>query len=154
MPFLGLPWTGTGTEAPAWSDAIRAAVAWALSFTRDSAPPERMIGATALKRRISANPERGSAMQLTWPSKDPVEVLDYGIDWTPRDFGGDPLISCDAVVLSGDVTIAKPANVDPSGVTTTIWLQGGTSGVRSVVMVTGRTQSGRVAIERVRVLVK
>lgn len=153
MAYLGIPWTGTGTVAATWVAGIRAAVAWALSFTRDSAPPERTVGATALSRRVKANPETGKPMHLTWTSKDPAEVLDYGIDWTPRDFGGDPLISVDQVVESGDVQILR-GSVDPSATSTTAWLSGGTDGTRSVVRVTGRTQSGRVAVERCRILVK
>jgi len=153
MAWLGVKWTGTASGSTTWTSGVLAAVAWLLSFVRDSAPPERTIGATALIRRVPANPERGRPMQLTWPAKEPAEVLDYGIDWRERQLGEDPLVSAQYEVMSGDVSIDRDS-VDPSGYSTTAWLSGGTINTRSVVKVTARTQSGRVMIERVAINVR
>lgn len=88
-------------------------------------------------------------MALTWPDKDPEEVLDYQIDWTDR--------------LDGD-TIATSAWTVPTGITqnsntftttaTTIWLSGGTLDERYELTNRITTAGGRTMDQSVRVKIK
>lgn len=87
---------------------------------------------------------------LTWPDKDPNEVLDYAIDWTAR--------------LDGD-TIAASTWIVPIGITrdsdsfsasaTTIWLSGGDTGVTAGHVLTNRitTAAGRIMDQSVTIRV-
>lgn len=80
---------------------------------------------------------------LSWPAKDPDEVLDYQINWSASLYG-----------LDGDDTITASTWIVPAGIaknaeshnddTTTIWLSGGTAG--STYEITNRitTAAGRV----------
>lgn len=60
-------------------------------------------------------------MVLTWPNKDPDEVLDYKVDWEAR-------LALDTIVTS---TFTVPAGITQNSsafddTTTTVWLSGGT----------------------------
>jgi hypothetical protein len=60
-------------------------------------------------------------MTLSWPTKDPDEVLDYKIDWTDRLEDDETILSSTWIVPVGltqnsSITQAK---------TTTVWLSGG-----------------------------
>lgn len=78
-------------------------------------------------------------MALTWPFKDPNEVLDYSVDWSAR-LGSDTISASTWVVPSG-ITKNSDSNTTTA---TTIWLSGGTEGdsyslVNRVVTAGGRT---------------
>jgi hypothetical protein len=60
-------------------------------------------------------------MALTWPNKDPDEVLDYELDWSAR-LGTDTISSSTWTVPTG---ITKNSDSHTT-TTTTVWLQGGT----------------------------
>jgi len=62
-------------------------------------------------------------MALSWPFKDPDEVLDYQIDWTAR-LAGDTISTSDWDVEAG-ITMDSESNTDT---TATIWISGGTVG--------------------------
>lgn len=83
------------------------------------------------------------------PNKDPDEVLDYAIDWTPR-LGADVIVSSTWVVPVG---LTKESDTH-STTDTTIWLSGGTSG--DVYQMTNRvvTSGGRTMEEDRELLVK
>lgn len=57
--------------------------------------------------------------------KDPDEVKDYGIDWSPLLTGGDTLLSSTWTVVDGTVTIDSNTFTTTA---TTVWLSGGTVG--------------------------
>jgi hypothetical protein len=83
---------------------------------------------------------------ITWPFKDPNEVLDYEIDWAAR-IGDDP-ISTVTWTVPGGITQASNAL---SGTVTTIWLSGGTAGTSydvgcRVVTTGGRTHDETATI--------
>lgn len=63
-------------------------------------------------------------MNLTWPPKDPQELLDYDVDWTDR-LNGDTITDSVWSIAKGTVTIS-----DQSATTTDtkVWLAGGTLG--------------------------
>lgn len=88
-------------------------------------------------------------MSLTWPFKDPDEVLDYQLDWSAR-------LAVDTIATS---TWIVPANITKDSdsnttTTTTIWLSGGTLG--DLVEITNRitTAAGRTMDQSVRLKIK
>lgn len=73
---------------------------------------------------------------LTWPAKDPNEVLDYEVDWAaedePRLETGETLITSTFSVTEGDVVIDS-STFAASGLAT-VWLSGGTAGTKCVIL--------------------
>lgn len=66
---------------------------------------------------------------LSWPAKDPDEVLDYSIDWgTNRLQTGETIDTSDWSVITGSVVIAGSPAPSINAGTTTVWLTGGTDG--------------------------
>ena len=59
---------------------------------------------------------------LTWPPKDPDEVLDYQILWSRR-LDGDTITTSTFFVADGSVTIDSESNTTAIA---TVWLSGGT----------------------------
>lgn len=83
---------------------------------------------------------------ISWPFKDPNEVLDYEIDWSAR-IGGDAISSVTWTVPSG---ITKDRDA-VSGDIAAIWLSGGTAGTSydigcRVVTTGGRTYDETVTL--------
>ncbi len=82
---------------------------------------------------------------LTWPSKDPDEVLDYQFDWAdaddPRLETGETLLTSDFSVVSGDVVIDSDDFVGTG--LTTVWLSGGTTGTVCIIRNLVTTSGGR-----------
>lgn len=89
-------------------------------------------------------------MALTWPFKDPDELLDYTLDWSGR--------------LAGDDTIATSVWTVPSGITnedeektgtsTTLWLSGGTEGQSYSFLNRVTTAGGRIMDQTVTLKLK
>jgi hypothetical protein len=84
-------------------------------------------------------------MMLSWPSKDPGDVLDYQLDIEPALVGneGDTIDSVDVEVdpsQPGDLALD---NVAADGYTVVIWLSGGQAGVTYNVTVRTTLASGR-----------
>jgi hypothetical protein len=78
---------------------------------------------------------------LTWPAKDPDEVLDYDFDWaTYRLAQGETINTSTWTVVEGDVVINSSTNV--AGVTT-VWLSGGTVNTKCVLTNHIVTSQGR-----------
>lgn len=82
---------------------------------------------------------------LSWPVKDPNEVLDYQIDWAddeePRLVTGETLTSSTFSVVEGTVVINSQSYV-VTGLTT-VWLSGGTAGERCTILNRVTTSAGR-----------
>lgn len=77
---------------------------------------------------------------LSWPSKDPDEVLDYEIDWS-KWLDGD-------TIRTSVFDLATPAglNIDnqaKTATTSTVWLSGGTDGQLAQVHCRITTTGGR-----------
>lgn len=90
-------------------------------------------------------------MALSWPSKDPDEVLDYVHDWSAR-LASDPITGTPtATVTLGDVTIDS---VSTSSNETTVWLSGGTNGTLCKVELECSTTGGRTFQETVQLWVR
>jgi hypothetical protein len=84
-------------------------------------------------------------MALTWPDKDPDEVLDYMIDWTARLAAGETIASASWSVDSG-LTVDSFSHTDTA---TTIWLSDGTHFKTAVIRCLVVTNQGRTMEERV-----
>lgn len=88
---------------------------------------------------------------LSWPSKDPDEVLDYQLNWAdpedPRLETGETLTSSSWTVAEGDVAIQSDSYVS-SGLTT-VWLTGGSDGVKCELLNRVVTSAGRTYDETV-----
>lgn len=82
---------------------------------------------------------------LTWPTKDPNEVLDYEVDWAaedePRLETGETLVTSVFSVTEGTVVIDSD-DFAPSGLAT-VWLSGGTDGEKCVILNRVTTSEGR-----------
>ena len=83
-------------------------------------------------------------MSLSWPFKDPDEVLDYQIDWTAR-LAGDTISTSDWDVEAG-ITMNSESNTTT---TATIWISGGTSGedytfTNHIVTADGREEDAQI----------
>jgi hypothetical protein len=83
---------------------------------------------------------------ITWPAKDPNEVLDYEFDWADEETGprlvtGETLLSSDFSVVEGDVVIDSE-DFEATGITT-VWLSGGTAGTLCKILNRVTTSGGR-----------
>lgn len=86
-------------------------------------------------------------MALTWPDKDPDEVLDYLLDWSARLADGETIATANWTVDS-----ASGLTIDTSSLTdttTTVWLSDGTPPKTAVIRCTITTNQGRTMEERV-----
>lgn len=86
-------------------------------------------------------------MVLTWPAKDPDEVLDYQINWTAR--VDDDTIATSTWIVDDGITQDSDTFSDSA---TTIWLSGGTVGelyslVNRITTTGGRTMDQTVHIK-------
>lgn len=89
--------------------------------------------------------------KLTWPEKDPDEVLDYDIDWSARMADGDAIVSSVWTKVSGSVVIDSDSS---SSAATKIWLSGGTLGETCEFLNRVTTNDGRVMDQTVYLKVK
>ena len=93
---------------------------------------------------------------LTWPAKDPDEVLDSDLDWAdpeaPRLETGEVLTSSQFSVVEGDVVIDSQEYA-PSGVAT-VWLSGGTAGMVCIILDRVTTSLGRTYDQSVKLRIK
>ncbi|EHJ62821.1 DUF4054 domain-containing protein [Novosphingobium pentaromativorans] len=76
---------------------------------------------------------------ITWPSKDPDEVLNY--TWQPGNDSGDAIASYTATVATGTVAIESDSKTDTS---VTVVLSGGTSGEAAALTLRATTDAGLV----------
>ena len=88
---------------------------------------------------------------LTWPSKDPEEVLDYTINWNDRLETGETIVASFFEVAAGDVVIDSDSDLD--GVTK-VWLSGGTDGTACTISNRIETSEGRTYDEAVKLRIR
>lgn len=86
-------------------------------------------------------------MALSWPAKDPDEILDYSLDWGSRLDDGDQIETSTWTVPTG----LTKGDTSFTASTTTVWLSGGTAGKRynalnRVTTTGGRTKDQTVGI--------
>lgn len=87
---------------------------------------------------------------LAWPTKDPEENLDYGLDWEDE-LGGDKIsLSTWSAPNPAGITVGDKSFTDTQ---TIIWLSGGTAGQKYVFTNTIVTQGGRTAEKSVSIKV-
>lgn len=98
---------------------------------------------------------------LTWPMKDPNEILDYQLDWadpeSPRLDLSDPahketLVSSVFSIVEGDVVI-ESQSFAATGLTT-VWLSGGTDGTLCEILNRVETSGGRTYDQSVRLRIR
>jgi hypothetical protein len=88
-------------------------------------------------------------MPLSWPDKDPQEVLDYALDWTAR-LAGDTIATSSWVLPTGITKASDSHDVS----TTKIWLSGGVEGTKYTLVNTITTTAGRTMNQSVAIKVK
>jgi hypothetical protein len=91
-------------------------------------------------------------MALTWPPKDPDEVLDYQVDWSDR-LSSDTLLTS-VWSISGDDSILTEDSSEISGDNTIIWLSAGTLGEAYNLLNRVTTTGGRTMDQTVRLRIK
>lgn len=84
-------------------------------------------------------------MTLQWPPKDPRELLDYRIEWSPR-LDSDVIVTSSWVAVPSDLTVVRD---EFSKRTTTVWVSGGTDGTTYTLTNTITTVKGRTEISTV-----
>ena len=89
-------------------------------------------------------------MALSWPFKDPDEVLDYSIDWSGR-IGTDDTILTAAWTVPAGITNHAESHTDS---VTTLWLAGGTLGAAYSILNRIVTAGGRTLDQTVSIKVK
>lgn len=90
---------------------------------------------------------------LSWPSKDPNEVLDYQVNWGSRLETGETIVTSEFSVVDGDVEIQTPTP-DPVGAKCTVWLTGGTDGTTAEVLNRITTSVGRTYDQTVKLRIR
>lgn len=88
---------------------------------------------------------------LTWPAKDPNEVLDYQIDWTARLVTGETITTSTVTVVDG--TVVVDSSSQSAGIVT-VWLSGGAEGEACTLLNRVTTSAGRTYDQSVRIKVK
>ena len=85
-----------------------------------------------------------------WPPKDPDEVLDYNIDWSPRLTSPDVISASEWIVPDG-LVVENEIMTDNS---TTIWLSSGTLAAAYDVLNRVDTMEGRTMDQTVTLKIK
>jgi hypothetical protein len=88
-------------------------------------------------------------MALTWPNKDPDEVLDYQVNWSAR--LGDDTISSSTWVIPSGITKDSDSYTDT---VVTIWLSGGTDGATYDLVNRIVTAGDRTMDQTIRIVIK
>jgi hypothetical protein len=88
-------------------------------------------------------------MSLSWPDKDPDEVLDYSLDWSAR------LVSDTISTSTWTVPAGITKNSDSNTTTTTtIWLSSGVAATAYDILNRITTAGGRTMDQTVKLKVK
>lgn len=88
---------------------------------------------------------------LTWPAKDPNEILDYQINWVSRLATAETIVTSVFTVVEGTVAINSQSNA--AGVAT-VWLSGGTTGEACVLNNRIVTSAGRTYDQEVKLRIR
>lgn len=89
-------------------------------------------------------------MALSWPFKDPDEVLDYSIDWSNRIDAGDTISTVTWSFPAGITKVSQSL----AGNVATCFVSGGTEGVAYSIGCRVVTTGGRTMDETVKLKVK
>lgn len=89
-------------------------------------------------------------MALTWPKKDPDEVLDFVIDWTDR-LAGDTIVTSEFILPTSPAGLARQSQSVSGQKKTVVWLMGGVLGsdyliLNRIVTAGGRTMDQTVKL--------
>lgn len=87
----------------------------------------------------------------TFP-KQPLERLDYDIDFSEWLSVGDTIVNATVIAATG-ITAEAPL-IDTTQKVVKVWVTGGTSGVTYKVQVTATTSEGRIKEGEIRIKVK
>jgi len=90
---------------------------------------------------------------LTWPPKDPEEVLDYDIDWSQRLDTGDTITGSTWEIADDDATLTIDSN-SFSNTATKVWLSEGTLGSVYKLTNTITTDDGRTMEQTVKLKIR
>lgn len=90
-------------------------------------------------------------MATEWPAHDPDELLDYGIDWTPRLEPGDRIAASTWTAHDPGPILSAPAATDTA---TLVWITGGTPGESYRIFNRVTTAAGRVMDQTKRLTVR
>lgn len=90
-------------------------------------------------------------MRLTWPPKDPTEILDYSVDWSNR-LANDHLITS-TFIINGGANVSIIANSFNDSMST-VWLAGGTTGRVAIITNHVQTAGGREWEESVHISIE
>lgn len=92
---------------------------------------------------------------LTWPAKDPDEVLDYEVDWAdpddPRLETGETILTSTFTVVEGSVVIDSQSTL---GGLAKVWLSGGVNGERCIILNRVTTSAGRTWDQSMRLRIR
>lgn len=84
-------------------------------------------------------------MKKVYPPKDPQETLPYGFNWSPRDIGSQRIVTINATVVSGTITIptSQVGEVPgaQSGQGTVHVISGGADGEMAEIRLTATTDA-------------
>lgn len=89
--------------------------------------------------------QAGYAATPIWPSKDPDDQLDYGLNFADligEAAPGDTILTCRYEITDGDATVTKYGFVPGSWVFV-VWLAGGSDGVSTKILLRIVTSKGR-----------
>ena len=98
---------------------------------------------------FSPSPRGGSAAAtnvLSWPTKDPSDVLDYEVDIAAAIAGnlGDGISGVSVTITPNAIGDLAVNNIATDGTTAVIWFSAGLAGTTYVVQMTISTNTGRV----------
>lgn len=104
-------------------------------------------------------------MSLSWPAKDPDEILDYDVDWTSRLYSADELalVAAGQTVVPADhiatsqftLPVGIVANSSTfSNTATKVWLSGGTDGQAYAIVNRITTPGGRTMDQTIKIKIK
>ena len=91
------------------------------------------------------------AAPLSWPLKDPADLLDYQFDIAPALIGndGDAIATLDITIIPAAVGDLALSSTAADGTRAVLWLSGGQPGTTYTVTLTIGTQAGRTVARSV-----
>lgn len=90
---------------------------------------------------------------LIWPPKDPVEVLDYEVNWTTKISADDPIVSSTFIIIAPPDSSLAIQSQSYTALTTTVWLTGGTLGQTYDLRNTIETAGNRIFDQSIELLI-
>lgn len=92
---------------------------------------------------------------LSWPPKDPDEILDYNVNWADVDMPvlaeGESILTYEFILEDGSVSFDSDSQAD--GICT-VWISGGVTGEVNVITNRINTSSGRTYDQSVKLRIR